>query len=130
MVMLDLRSMIACNNVARERMLALIEKYGHRHGRRGLRSADRAVGDAAARAAARAARRRSGSRGNIIDVNGETAMVCLTMTKKGDTLIFDFTGSSPQSRNTRSTARNGRRSAACSRRCFRCSATTSPGTRA
>ena len=28
MVALDLRSMIACNNVARERMLALIDKYG------------------------------------------------------------------------------------------------------
>ena len=28
MVALDLRSMIACNNVARQRMLALIDKYG------------------------------------------------------------------------------------------------------
>src|SRR5690606_14222711 len=29
MVMLDLRSMIACNNVAKDRMLALIAKYGY-----------------------------------------------------------------------------------------------------
>ena len=28
MVALDISSMIACNNVARERMLALIDKYG------------------------------------------------------------------------------------------------------
>jgi N-methylhydantoinase B len=33
-----------------------------------------------------------------MDVKGETAKVCLTMTKKGDTLVFDFTGSSPQSK--------------------------------
>src|SRR5690606_5456821 len=32
-----------------------------------------------------------------IDVKGETAKVLLTMTKRDDTLTFDFTGSSPQS---------------------------------
>ena len=29
MVALDINSMIACNNVARERMLSLVEKYGY-----------------------------------------------------------------------------------------------------
>ena len=32
MVALDIRSMIACNNVARERMLDLIAKYGYENG--------------------------------------------------------------------------------------------------
>ncbi|MEM8551832.1 MAG: hydantoinase B/oxoprolinase family protein, partial [Pseudomonadota bacterium] len=32
-----------------------------------------------------------------LDVNGETARVCLTMKKQDDRLIFDFSGSDPQS---------------------------------
>ena len=55
MVALDLRSMIACNNVARERMLALIEKYGAQTRRRSLQDVDRPVGGSASRPATRAA---------------------------------------------------------------------------
>jgi len=98
MVMLDLRSMIACNNVARERMQALAAKYG-----------PRAVDDAGSELIsqsetllrARLMELPDGSwqSRQYLDVNGETATVRLTMTKSGDRLVFDFTGSSEQSRH-------------------------------
>ncbi len=97
MVTLDIRSMIACNNVAADRMLALIRKYGHP-------TVDEAcatlIEQSETLLRARLAELPDGqwqSR-QYMDVKGETAKVCLTMTKKGDTLTFDFTGSSPQSR--------------------------------
>lgn len=96
MVALDLRSMIACNNVAKERMLALVEKYGAdaiaeagatliENSEQGLRRRLRELPDG-----------QWGAR-QYFDVQGEVYRVLLTMTKSGDALTFDFTGSSPQS---------------------------------
>lgn len=97
MVALDLRSMIACNNVARERMLALLEKYGADI----VNEACRALIDQSeARLRERLRELPNGhwqSR-QYFDVKGEIYKVLLTMTKQDDTLIFDFTGSSPQSK--------------------------------
>ncbi len=99
MVALDLSSMIACNNVAKERMVALIDKYGDE------------VVDAACRtlieqseSLLRARLRelpdgRWESRQYLsCGPEGEVARVQLAMTKRDDHLIFDFTGSSEQSR--------------------------------
>ncbi len=97
MVALDLRSMIACNNVARERMLALIDKYG-------APIVDAAckmlIDQSEARLRERLRELPDGhwqSR-QYLEVKGEIYKVLLTMTKNGDTLTFDFTGSSPQSK--------------------------------
>lgn len=98
MVMLDLRSMIACNNVARERMQALTAKYG-------ASAVDAAgselIGQSEELFRARLSELPDGSwqSRQYLDVNGETATVRLTMTKRGDRLVFDFTGSSEQSRH-------------------------------
>ncbi|MCL4188668.1 MAG: hydantoinase B/oxoprolinase family protein [Rhodobacteraceae bacterium] len=96
MVTLDLRSMIACCNVARDRMQALIAKYGPAK-----------VDDACARLVEQSeallrARLRELPDGSwqsrqYLDVMGRTARVVLTMTKTADRLVFDFTGSDPQS---------------------------------
>jgi N-methylhydantoinase B len=96
MVALDLRSMIACNNVAKERMLDLINKYGHEtveHAGAMLiaqseqlfqsRVAELPCGRWQAR--------------QYMEVDGKTYKVCLTMENDGRNLTFDFTGSSPQS---------------------------------
>jgi N-methylhydantoinase B len=98
MVMLDLRSMIACNNVARERMQALTAKYGYE-------TVD-AAGSELIRQSEMLFRARlkelpdgEWQSRQYLDVNGETATVRLTMTKTGDSLVFDFTGSSGQSRH-------------------------------
>ncbi|MEJ8572782.1 hydantoinase B/oxoprolinase family protein [Microbaculum marinum] len=97
MVTLDLRSMIACNNVARERMQALIAKYGPE-------TVD-AAGSELIRQSEDLFRARlkelpdgEWQSRQYLDVDGETAVVRLTMTKTDDRLVFDFTGSSPQSR--------------------------------
>jgi N-methylhydantoinase B len=97
MVALDLRSMIACNNVARERMLALIDKYGF------------GTVDAACNALIDQSETKLRERlrelpdghwqsRQYFEVKGEIYKVLLTMTKKADSLTFDFTGSSPQSK--------------------------------
>jgi N-methylhydantoinase B len=97
MVALDLRSMIACNNVARERMLALIEKYG-------VQTVDAAcktlIDQSETRLRERLRELPDGqwhSR-QYLEVKGETYKVLLAMDKSGDTLTFDFSGSSPQSK--------------------------------
>ncbi|HWK59954.1 MAG TPA: hydantoinase B/oxoprolinase family protein [Eoetvoesiella sp.] len=96
MVALDLRSLIACNNVAGERMLALIEKYG-------ADTVDE-VGRTLIEQSENLLRQRllelpngSWQSRQYVDVKGETSKILLTMTKQDDTLTFDFTGSSPQS---------------------------------
>jgi N-methylhydantoinase B len=98
MVMLDLRSMIACNNVARDRMQALVAKYGP--------ATVDAAGSELIRQSETLLRARleelpdgEWQSRQYLDVNGETATVRLTMTKTGDRLVFDFTGSSEQSRH-------------------------------
>ena len=95
MVMLDMRSMIACNNVARDRMLALIGKYGYE-------TVDEACktlieqSETLLRARLRELPDGQWQSRQYMDVKGEIFKVLLTMTKKDDTLTFDFTGSSPQ----------------------------------
>jgi N-methylhydantoinase B len=96
MVALDLRSLIACNNVAGERMIALMDKYGA--------DAVDHVGKTLVEQSEALLRQRlrelpdgSWQSRQYIDVKGEISKVLLTMTKKDDTLTFDFTGSSPQS---------------------------------
>ena len=97
MVALDLRSMIACNNVARDRMLALIDKYG-------VETVDSACKTLIAQSETKLRERlRELPNGQwqsrqYLSAKGETYRVILTMTKQGDTLTFDFTGSSPQSK--------------------------------
>jgi N-methylhydantoinase B len=95
MVALDIRSMIACNNVAKERMLDLIAKYGYQ-------TVDQAGGMLIAQSEAllrsRIAELPKGSwqARQYMDVEGTTYKVCLTMQNNGEKLVFDFTGSSPQ----------------------------------
>ncbi len=97
MVALDMRSMIACNNVARDRMLALIGKYGYETVDEACRTL---IEQSEQLLRARLEELPDGSwqSRQYMDVKGESAKVCLTMTKKVDSLVFDFTGSSPQSR--------------------------------
>ena len=96
MVSLDLRSMIACCNVARDRMGALIDKYGPE-------TVDSACAtlieqsETLLRARLRELPDGTWQSRQFLDVMGTTARVVLTMTKEDDRLIFDFTGSDPQS---------------------------------
>jgi N-methylhydantoinase B len=97
MVALDLRSMIACNNVARARMLALINKYGTDVVDDACRTL---INQSEVRLRERLRELPDGrwqSR-QYLEVKGEIYKILLTMTKQADTLTFDFTGSSPQSK--------------------------------
>ena len=97
MVALDMRSMIACNNVAKDRMLALIEKYGYE-------TVDEACGtlidqsEKLLRERLRELPDGTWQSRQYLQAKDETYKVVLSMTKSGDELTFDFTGSSPQSR--------------------------------
>lgn len=96
MVALDLRSLIACNNVARERMLSIIEKYG-------FDTVDRTCQELIVQSEARFRQRLQElpdgqwQTRQYLTAKGELYRVVLTMKKQGDALVFDFTGSSPQS---------------------------------
>ena len=97
MVALDLSSMIASNNVARERMVALVEKYGPK-------TVDQ-VCETLVDQSEKLLRQRLGELPDgrwesrqYFDIEDETYRVLLAMTKEGDTLVFDFTGSSEQSK--------------------------------
>ncbi len=96
MVALDISSMIACNNVAGERMLALIEKYGEQ-------TVDTAclslIENSESQLRTRLQELPDGqwqSR-QYLNVGSDISKVVLTMTKSDDELHFDFTGSSEQS---------------------------------
>ena len=95
MVALDMSSMIACNNVARERMLALIEKYGHETVDEACRTLIE-QSEELLRERLRELPDGSWQSRQYIDVKGEVFKVNLTMTKRDDRLVFDFSGSSPQ----------------------------------
>lgn len=96
MVALDLHSMIACNNVARDRMTTLIGKYG---AETFDRTCQALIEQSEKRLRERLLSLPDGSwqSRQYLDVRGEVYRVLLTMTKTGDSLVFDFSGSSPQS---------------------------------
>ena len=96
LVTLDLKSMIACHNVAKERMHSLYDKYGS------------ATVDEACGALIEQSDQRFGQRleelpdgqwqsRQRLHCRGEDYLVALTMTKKGGHLTFDFSGTSTQS---------------------------------
>ena len=95
MVGLDLRSMIACNHVAAERMVALLDRYGAQ--------TLSEVGGTLIEQSEQSLRRRLSelpdgcwNARQYMDVEGVPVVIRLAMTKTGDSLVFDFTGSSPQ----------------------------------
>ncbi|HEX7053178.1 MAG TPA: hydantoinase B/oxoprolinase family protein [Burkholderiales bacterium] len=95
MVALDIRSMIACNNVAGERLTALLGKYGE--------AVVTAVGEELIRQSETLLRQRlrelpdgRWTARQYMDVEGRPLQIRLAMTKQGDSLTFDFTGSSEQ----------------------------------
>jgi N-methylhydantoinase B len=96
MVALDMSSMIASGNVARDRTVQLMRKYGPE-------TVD-AVGaqlieqsESLLRARLRELPDGRWEARQYIGVEEETFCVNLAMSKRGDQLTFDFTGSSPQS---------------------------------
>jgi len=97
MVALDLRSMIACNNVAKDRMISLVEKYGLPTFQETCKTLV-AQSEVQLRERLREFPDGSWESRQYFDVKGEVYKVLLKMTKKGDELIFDFTGSSSQSK--------------------------------
>src|SRR5690606_32970550 len=95
MVGLDLRSMIACNHVAAERLKELLDRYG--------RQTISQVGHQLIEQSERLLRHRlselpdgTWNARQYMDVEGVPVTIRLSMRKQGDTLAFDFTGSSPQ----------------------------------
>ena len=95
MVALDIRSMIACNNVARQRLRELYEKYGlatvSEVGTTLIEQSEQLL-----RARLRELPDGSWTTRQYMDVEGKPLEICLTMTKQDDQLTYDFTGSSRQ----------------------------------
>jgi N-methylhydantoinase B len=95
MVALDFRSMIACNNVAKDRMLDLIAKYGYE-------TVDQAgamlIAESEELLQSRIVELPKGKwqARQYMEVEGKTYKVCLSMENDGNSLTFDFSGSSPQ----------------------------------
>lgn len=95
MTALDLKSQLAANHVAKERMARIYDDYGV--------ETVQAVSDALIKQSEQLVRERlrelpdgEWRAREYIDMADETATVHLTATKRGDTLTYDFTGSSPQ----------------------------------
>jgi N-methylhydantoinase B len=95
MTALDLKSQLAANHVAKERMRALYDDYGvdvvEAVSEELIRQSERLIRSRLAELPDGTWRTRE-----YIDVPGATATVELAMTKEGDALTYDFTGSSPQ----------------------------------
>ena len=95
MVALDIRSMIACNNVAKDRMHKLIDKYS-------TTIVDEVCStlidqsETMLRDRLNELPNGSWQSRQYLNVKDELFRVTLTMTKQDDELVFDFTGSSPQ----------------------------------
>lgn len=95
MTTLDMKSQMAANHVAKERMRKLYRDYG-------VETVE-AVSEELIRQSERLVRERLGELPNgtwrareYIDMPGATYKVELAAIKEGDTLTYDFTGSSPQ----------------------------------
>ncbi|HEV7771911.1 MAG TPA: hydantoinase B/oxoprolinase family protein [Conexibacter sp.] len=94
MTQLDLKSQLAANHVAKQRMRQLYDDYGV--------AVVQAVSDTLIQQSEQLMRERLRELPDgqwrvreYVDVPGETCRVELTATKDGDTLTYDFTGSSP-----------------------------------
>lgn len=96
LVALDIRSMLACNNVARHRLQALYEKYGAEIVAEVSRTLI-AQSEELLRARLRELPDGRWVARQYMDVAGTPLEIRLAMTKRDDTLEFDFDGSSPQS---------------------------------
>jgi N-methylhydantoinase B len=95
--LLDVRAKIASNNVMRERLLGLAARYGVDTI---LALFDQLIDHSESRLRSRLAGIADGhwTATNHIEAIAEPSLsVNLTLTKRGDTLTYDFTGSSPQS---------------------------------
>src|SRR5262249_45535341 len=96
LVALDIRSMIACNHVARTRLQALFAKYGAsvvlHVGRTLIAQSEQLL-------RGRLLELPDGywTARQFMDVERHPLEIRLALTKKADVLEFDFTGSSPQS---------------------------------
>jgi N-methylhydantoinase B len=97
MTTLDMKSQMAANHVAKERMRKMYADYGV--------DVVEAVSDELIRQSERLVRDRLRELPDgtwrvreYIDMPGETSTVALAAIKQGDTLTYDFTGSSPQAR--------------------------------
>jgi N-methylhydantoinase B len=99
LVALDLRAKIGANNVAQDRLTALIGKYGPDTVKAVMK---RMMNDAETRVRAKLAELPDGTWGAVAHQDGGRAgdrnvyKIVLNMTKTGDRLIFDFTGTDPQ----------------------------------
>ena len=95
LVALDFRSMIACNNVARQRLQALHEKYGTGV----VAQVSRTLieqSEVLLRARLRELPDGRWTARQYMDVAGRPLEIRLAMTKRADTLEFDFAGTGPQ----------------------------------
>jgi N-methylhydantoinase B len=95
LVTLDFRSMIACNNVARERLQALYRKYGTDVVSEVSRTLI-AQSEELLRARLRELPDGCWTARQYMDVAGTPFEIRLTMKKRDDALEFDFAGTSPQ----------------------------------
>ena len=96
MVALDISSMIACNNVARDRMQSLIGKYGTAIVDEACQTLI-ANSESQLRARLRELPDGQWQSRQYLNVGSDISKVVLTMTKRKDELEFDFSGSSAQS---------------------------------
>jgi N-methylhydantoinase B len=99
LVALDLRAKIGANNVAHERLRALCQKYGAATVKAVMR---RTMDDAEARLRAKLRELPDGSWSSVAHQDSARAgdrgiyKIVLNLTKTGDRLHFDFTGTDPQ----------------------------------
>jgi N-methylhydantoinase B len=99
LIALDLRAKLGANNVAQDRMAQLIGKYGATTVKAVMK---RMMADAEKRLRAKLTSLPNGTWGAVAHQDGARAgddgiyKIVLQMTKRDDTLIFDFTGTDPQ----------------------------------
>lgn len=99
LVGLDLRAKIGANNVAHERLTALIDKYGPDTVKAVMK---RMMADAETQLRAKLLELPDGDWSAVAHQDGARAgdrdihKIVVTMAKRGDTLTFDFTGTDPQ----------------------------------
>ncbi len=99
LIALDLRAKIGANHVAHERLNRLVEKYGAATVKAVMR---RMLDDAERRVRAKLSSLPDGTWNAVAHQDGAKAgdreiyKIVVAMTKRDDTLIFDFTGTDPQ----------------------------------